>query len=172
LTTSNADNDDDNEKNVGSRRHDEENPGSRRHAQNTVPLSGWFVLLFLDASFRVRPEARVWSLAMSPRTVIIIVVVASSRTDPYDDVVDVTSFSALDAVETNKSWSSSPAALDEAKIFSKSVVVGESSRTDFCLVFAVVGARRVAEIKCCRWRCRPEPISYTVATAGIWPPRQ
>ncbi len=49
---------------------------------------------------------------MSSRTDILVVV--SSSTDLYDDVVDVTSFSALDVVETKTFWSlsSSLSALD------------------------------------------------------------
>ncbi len=47
-----------------------------------------------------------------------IFVVESSRTDLYDDVVDVTSFSALDVVEIKKTFlslSSSMSALDVAE---------------------------------------------------------
>ncbi len=52
---------------------------------------------------------------MSSRTVILIIV--SSRTELYDDVVDVTSHSALDVVEIKLfSLSSSLSALDVVAI--------------------------------------------------------
>jgi hypothetical protein len=58
-----------------------------------------------DSSFCVRVVAEV-SEAWSSRTVIVVVV--SSRTDLYDDVVDVTSLlSVLDTVEIHKLLSQS-----------------------------------------------------------------
>ncbi len=63
---------------------------------------------------------------MRPSTVVVVVVssrtviglVVSSRTDLYDDVVDVTSYSALDvvAIKTFFSLSSSLSALDVVEI--------------------------------------------------------
>ena len=44
----------------------------------------------------------VWLMTVSAFIVFAVVVVASSRTDLDNDVVDVTSSSALDVVEINK----------------------------------------------------------------------